>query len=64
MPDLSDTIETLASKPLSMETDKLKVQERSLKELIDADKYLAGTVASTSARRGLRFTRLICRGDQ
>lgn len=49
MSDLTPTIETLAGKPLEVETEEGRSKQRSLKELIEADKYLknAGTTAAT-----------------
>ena len=58
MSDLTPTIETLAGKPLEVETEEGRSKQRSLKELIEADKYLknAGTAAATNLGGfGVRF---------
>ena len=57
MADLSDTIEDAASDPQSATIDGRSVTSRPIKDLIDADRYLAEKVAtqSTTTRLGVRF---------
>lgn len=57
--ELNDTIEDLASKPKAVETDGLKVQERDLSEVVDAQRHLDGQSAVNKGHRGLRFTKLV-----
>lgn len=57
--DLTDTIETSASEPASASSDAGSVSQRSLSELIEADKYLKSSDGSSNKSRGLRFTKLV-----
>ena len=59
VPDLSDTIEDLAGKPSFVGSDGLQITERSLRELIEADKYLKAISARDKPRRGIRLTKLV-----
>lgn len=52
MPDLSETIETRAAAPASMSTGSETVTEHNLKDLIEADKYLAEKAAATTSVPG------------
>ena len=55
--DLTETIEDAAAEPESASADGQAVKQRSIAELIAADKYLAGkTSAQTDPRVG--FTRV------
>lgn len=45
MPDLTPLIESEAALPLRSESDGQSAQARSLKDLIEADKYLKGLAA-------------------
>ena len=55
--DLKDTIKTNASGPKQASADGVSTQQHSLKDQIEADKYLAGkTAVSTNPARG--FTRV------
>lgn len=57
--DLTSEIQTAAQNPKSVSTDGVKVDEPSIGELIEADKYLAGKgAAKRTATRGLRFNKL------
>lgn len=62
MADLSARIEAAASQAQSVETDGLKTNDRTLKDLIDADRYLAEK-AARQVGSGLRFHRLINKSD-
>jgi hypothetical protein len=54
MSDLTPTIETLAGKPLEVETEEGRSKQRSLKELIEADKYLkSGNAAAATNLQGM-----------
>jgi len=56
MADLSDEIESAATKSKVIEADGQKVEKRSIEEMIAADKYIAGKQA---AKRGPFFSRLV-----
>ena len=59
MPDeLSDSIESAAKSPKRVRTDAGEVESHSLREQIEADKYLAAKTAASSKSRGLRFNQL------
>lgn len=58
MPDLSDTIETLAAAPASVSAGDTSVSEQPIGEVIKADQYLAQKDAAEKVHRGLRFTKL------
>lgn len=58
MPDLSDTIESVASAPKQTEVDGQRVTEHSLQELIEADRYLQERTAATRDRLPVRFVTL------
>lgn len=57
MPDLSDTIEEAASDPQSASIDGRSATARPIKDLIEADRYLAEKEAaqSSTTRLGVRF---------
>jgi hypothetical protein len=57
--DLENTIETAAENPQSASVDGVTVTQRSLSELIEADKYLQAKKASRRKNRGLRYTRIV-----
>jgi hypothetical protein len=57
--DLESTIETAAENPQSASVDGVTVTQRSLSELIEADKYLQAKKASRRKNRGLRYTRIV-----
>lgn len=57
MADLSDDIETAATKPKSATIDGNTVTAHTLAELIEADQYLKTLDAVDSAKRGLVFQR-------
>lgn len=54
MTDLSDTIEDAATNPKRVVGDLGTVEERSIDELIKADRYLAAKTAS-AAKQGFRI---------
>ncbi len=63
MPIDDSTIEELAAAPQSVETDGVKVVERSVSELIELQKYQAAKEAASTRRRGVGITKIISRGD-
>lgn len=62
MSDITDAMETNAAGPAKVTVDGESVEQHSLKDLIEADRYLASRTAVTSTaantRRGLRFNKL------
>lgn len=59
MSDLKDKIEELATQPQRVSTDAGTVESRSLKELIEADKYLQEKETATNPTKQFRFAKLI-----
>jgi len=55
MSNLSDQIATDTSKPQSVTVDGVTVTRRSLKEQIEADRYLRDTAAADPANKGPGF---------
>lgn len=49
MPDLTDTIESVAGGPASASSDLGSAQAQDLSKLIEADKYLKGSTALTGS---------------
>ncbi len=62
--DLQDTIRQNAQGPAKVTGDAGSVEQHSLAEQIDADKYLASKEAAKSKRRGLRFNKLVPPGAE
>jgi hypothetical protein len=58
MADLSSEIETAASQPAKATADGVSVEQRSLSDLIAADKYLKAQTAATKNHFGLRISKL------
>lgn len=56
--DLEDRIEEAAAGPAEAESDGQKVKQQPLKDLIEADKYLAKKAATSKPHMGLRITKL------
>jgi len=61
MPDeeLKDVIKSNAEGPASAEVDGQKVTQHSLKDQIEADKYLAAKEAAKSKKLGIRLVKII-----
>lgn len=59
MPDIEDTIESLANSPKKASGDSGSVEMQNVSDVIEADRYLASKAAANNVRRGLRFTKLI-----
>jgi hypothetical protein len=62
--DLEAAIETAAENPQSASVDGVTVTQRSLSELIEADKYLQAKKAARRKNRGLRYTKIVPPGAQ
>ncbi len=62
--DLQDTIRQNAQGPAKVAGDAGSVEQHSLAEQIEADKYLASKEAAKSKRRGLRFNKLVPPGAE
>jgi ribosomal protein L12E/L44/L45/RPP1/RPP2 len=64
---IRNQLETAAVQPQRVRTDAGEVEQHDLKQLIEADKYLAAknaaTASTTNKRRGLRFNKLIPPGS-
>lgn len=59
MPDeVSDAIESAATSPKRVRTDAGEVEAHSLRDQIEADKYLAAKAAARTRNRGLRFNQI------
>lgn len=60
MPDeLDDTIEQNAKGPAKASGDAGSVEQHSLPDQIEADRYLASKEAAKKPQRGLRFNKLV-----
>ncbi|MFA4987513.1 MAG: hypothetical protein WC712_13100 [Candidatus Brocadiia bacterium] len=57
--DEKDRIEERAAEPASVEIDGQKVTQHSLKDQIEADKYLAAKEAAKSRKLGVRLVKII-----
>lgn len=57
--DLSDKIEEAANEPKSAASDGQSATNRDLRELIEADEYLAGKQAAKKRKLGIRFSKII-----
>ena len=59
--EVSDALKSAAQQPKRVRTDAGEVEAHSLRDQIEADKYLAAkaAAASTNTHRGLRFNKLI-----
>jgi hypothetical protein len=58
-PNLEQTIRDNAAGPAKASGDSGSVEQHSLTEQIEADRYLASKQAAASPAKSLRFTRLI-----
>jgi len=56
---LEDTIRENAQKPAEVSSDAGSVKQHSLKDQIDADRYLASKDAADRPKRGLRFNKFV-----
>lgn len=57
-PDLSTQIQSLANGPAEVSGDAGSVKQRSVSELIEADRYLASKTAMANPLKGLRFAKI------
>ena len=63
MADLEDTIEQKAAEPESAEAAGVRVKQRPLKDLIEADKHLGGKTAAGGRSPRLLVNRLVPPGS-
>ena len=64
MNDLEPKIEEIAAQPKSYENDGEKITNHSLKELADADKYLAGKRAARNPFAALKIAKISTQGPE
>jgi hypothetical protein len=57
--DLEETIRTAAAEPASASADGQSATAQPLRDLIDADKYLATKAAARAQKPGIRFAKFI-----
>jgi len=57
--DLEQTIRDNAQGPAEVSGDAGTVKQHSLKEQIEADRYLASKAAVNKTKRGLKFNKLV-----
>ncbi len=62
--DLQETIRENAKGPAKASGDAGSVEQHSLKDQIEADRYLASKEAAKSKRRGLIFNKLVPPGAE
>lgn len=63
MPDLTNTITTVAGEPQSASSDGQSASNQPLSALIEAQKFLNGEDAAEQKTRGIRFTKLVPPGS-
>jgi hypothetical protein len=63
MADLEDTIEQKATEPESATADGVRVRQRPLKDLIEADKHLGGKTATGGKSPRLLINRIVPPGS-
>lgn len=56
--DFTETIETAAVEPAQASGDGVSMSNRSISELIEADRYLAAKRAAAQKHGGLRFAKI------
>jgi transposase len=57
--DIEQSIRENAQRPAKTSVDSVNVEQHSLADQIEADRYLASKQATRSKRLGLRFTKVI-----
>lgn len=57
--DIKDALATNAVGPAEVSGDAGSVKQHSLKDQIEAAKFICGAAAANTARRGVRFTKLV-----
>ena len=57
--DLTDTIRENASGPKSAKGDSISLEQHSLTEQIEADRYLSSKQAAKAKNLGLRITKIV-----
>lgn len=61
--DLEQSIRENAQQPAKTSVDSVNVEQHSLADQIEADRYLQSREAMRSKRLGLRFTRIVPPGS-
>ncbi len=61
--DLEQTIRENAQGPRRVQGDSGSVEQHSISEQIEADRYLASKQAARSANKGVRLTKLVPPGS-
>jgi len=59
MADLKDTIFDNASGPRRATGDSITVEQHSIREQIEADKYLSAKETAAQPKRALRFVKIV-----
>ena len=62
--ELDDTIRSNAQGPAKVAGDAGSVEQHSVSEQIEADRYLAAKQAAKAKRRGLRFNKIVPPGAE
>ena len=62
--DLDDTIRENAEGPAKVTGDVGSVEQHSLRDQIEADRYLNSKKAANNKNRGLRFSKLVPPGTE
>jgi len=61
---ITDAIRENAAGPAKASGDSISVEQHSIREQIEADRYLASKRAASKPHRGLRFTRIVPPGAE
>jgi hypothetical protein len=61
---ITDAIRENAAGPAKATGDSISVEQHSIREQIEADRYLASKRAASKPHRGLRFTRIVPPGAE
>lgn len=62
--DLEQSIRENAQQPAKTSVDSVNVEQHSLADQIEADRYLKSREAMRSKRLGLRFTKIVPPGSE
>jgi hypothetical protein len=62
--DLEQSIRENAQQPAKTSVDSVNVEQHSLADQIEADRYLKSREAMRSKRLGLRFTKIVPSGSE
>jgi len=61
--DLDSTIQETVQGPAEVQTDGVRVKAQSVKDQIEADRYLAAKDAAKNKKLGVRFAKLVPPGS-